>query len=63
MLSFTAICMLNIPGPWERWAPVVGLASQPFWIVETYRRDQLGMFVLSIVFCVPWAIGIARHFF
>lgn len=62
VLSFTAIWLLNVPTPWARWAPVVGLASQPFWLVATYRANQPGMFLLAIVYCVPWTLGIINNF-
>ncbi len=63
ILSFAAICMLNVPGPWQRWAPVVGILSQPFWMVATWRANQWGMLLLAFFYCVPWTVGIVHHFF
>jgi len=60
--SLTAIWLLNVDHPLSAWAPVIGLASQPFWMVATYRATQPGMFLLSIVYCVPWTFGIIRNF-
>lgn len=63
VLSLSAIWMLNEPGPWTRWAPVIGMASQPFWIAATWRARQHGMLLLAVIYCVPWARGIYLNFF
>lgn len=62
MLSFAAIWLLNVPTPWAQWAPVVGLASQPFWMIATWRAAQPGMFLLAVAYCVPWILGIVNNF-
>ena len=57
-LGATAIWMANSPndGP-RRWASLFGLAAQPLWLVETFRAEQWGMFVLAVAFTVAWARG------
>jgi hypothetical protein len=47
----------------KRWAGVVGLASQPFWLIETYRHAQWGMFALALVYSASFCRGLwlTRH--
>lgn len=63
VLTFSWVCMANFPGPWTAWSPVVGILSQPFWMVASWRARQWGMFALAILFCVPFANGIRLSFF
>ena len=42
---------------WRRWAPVFGLLSQPFWFYATWRAEQWGVFVLSLLYAAAWAHG------
>lgn len=41
----------------RRWAPIFGLAGQPFWLAETSAAGQLGMFALSVAYTAVWAAG------
>lgn len=41
----------------RRWAPIFGLAGQPFWLFETAIAGQPGMFALSVAYTVVWAAG------
>lgn len=63
VLSFAAIWLMNDEGPLHRWGPVLGLASQPFWLAATWRAGQPGMFLLAVFYCVPWARGVLNNFF
>lgn len=39
---------------------IFGLLSQPFWLIETMRAKQWGMFSVSILITFSWIIGIVR---
>lgn len=43
---------------WARWACIVGLIGQPFWVAATWRAGQWGMLVVSLVFTAAWLRGI-----
>lgn len=45
----------------QRWAPIFGLAGQPFWLIETWHASQWGMFALTLAFIAGWSRGLARH--
>ena len=45
----------------ERYACIVGMIGQPFWIVSTYNPEQWGMFLTSIVITLAWMRGIWQH--
>lgn len=47
----------------RRWAPIIGLAAQPFWMVATWQAAQWGIFALSIVYAIGWARGIRTYWF
>lgn len=68
LLSLAAIVMISTTGPFHRWGFVVGLASQPFWILASWRaRDPAGgrtwgMIVLSVCYLFVWIFGIGSRF-
>jgi len=45
----------------RRWAPVLGLAAQPFWLYTTWRAHQYGIFALSFFYTFSWARGFVAH--
>lgn len=45
----------------RRWAPIIGLAAQPFWMWETWVAGQWGIFALSFVYAIGWARGIRTY--
>lgn len=54
----TAIFLANDPRSWvKRWAPVVGLISQPFWFYATYHSRQWGVFAVSFLYTAAWLRG------
>jgi hypothetical protein len=63
VLSFAAIAMVASTGPLHRWGFVIGLISQPLWLLATWRARQWGMLVLSVFYFVVWIQGIANRFF
>lgn len=57
ILGGAAVLMVNIPAT-RRLAPLFGVASQPFWIYDTFVHAQWGMFGLSVVYTFGWLIGV-----
>lgn len=47
----------------NRWGFVVGLASQPFWLITSYNNEQWGVFVLCFFYVASWSFGIYKNFF
>lgn len=41
----------------RKWACIVGMVAQPFWMYATWEAQQWGMFLLSIVYLAGWARG------
>lgn len=41
----------------RRWAPVVGLCGQPFWLLATGGAEQWGMFALCCAYTAVYARG------
>lgn len=35
-------------------AALIGLIGQPFWLYETHRKKQWGIFLLSVFYCAAW---------
>lgn len=68
MIAQSAILALSAIGIWllscrdaGRWGWVVGLAAQPFWLWETLRAEQWGMFANAIVFTAIYFRGLINH--
>lgn len=60
-LSAAAITLLSGRSQYARWGWWLGLASQPFWLVETVRAEQWGMAALSVYYTGVWWIGVRNH--
>lgn len=62
ILSIAAIGLISSTGPLHRWGFVIGLVSQPLWILATWRAKQWGMLVLSVFYLFVWVHGILNRF-
>lgn len=47
----------------NKWGFVIGLISQPFWLVTSYLNKQWGVFILTVVYVFTWSYGIYEWFF
>jgi len=45
----------------RKYACLVGLAGQPFWMYATYSTAQWGMFALTILYTLAWTQGIYNN--
>jgi hypothetical protein len=57
-LGAPALAMVQAGGAWAWWGSLLGLLSQPFWLVSTWRARQWGMFFLSLAFTFAWGLGL-----
>ena len=46
----------------NKWGFVLGLISQPFWLITSFLNKQWGVFLLSVVYVFTWAYGIYNWF-
>ena len=54
-----AIVLTQLPSPRaQRWAPLVGIVGQPFWLHASWHAGQWGMFAMSVVYTLAWLVGI-----
>lgn len=63
VLTMAALWLLTSPGPESRYGHWIGLASQPFWIAQSWRDRRWGMFFFAFVMFAFWCRGIAHAFF
>ncbi len=47
----------------RKWAPVVGLTAQPFWLIAALSAEQYGIAALTIVYTLGWARGLRTYWF
>lgn len=59
--SCGSIFLFSTPGRF-RYGFLVGLAGSPFWLYETSRTGQWGMFVVSLWFTFAHLRGIHNNF-
>lgn len=66
----TAIALLGPTAIWlsqsrsqrfQRWACIVGLASQPFWLWAVWDSGQWGVAVVAVVCALAWLKGLWVH--
>jgi hypothetical protein len=48
-------------GEWRRYACVVGIVAQPFWLYATWKAEQWGIFALTFVYAAAWLRGIWNY--
>jgi hypothetical protein len=46
---------------WRRWACLIGLTAQPFWLYATFKAEQWGIFALAFVYAWGWSRGIKTY--
>jgi len=63
VFGLPAIWMANFPEGHglKRWAPVFGLAGQPFWFYVTFVGSQWGAFAMTVIYTTAWAYGFYNH--
>ena len=42
---------------WKKYAPIIGLAGEPFWIYSSYSHEQWGILGLSLIYTYIWSLG------
>jgi len=47
----------------NKWGFVIGLISQPFWLITSYLNKQWGVLLLSAVYVFSWAYGVYEWFY
>ena len=47
----------------NKWGFVLGLLSQPFWLITSIVNKQWAVFLLSIIYMGSWILGIHEWFF
>ncbi len=47
----------------NKWAPVFGLCSQPFWFYATFVAQQWGIFFLCFLYTAAWGFGLYNQWF
>lgn len=62
LCGMASIWLANDPREsWRRWACIIGLVAQPFWMYATFQAAQWGIFSLSFVYAAGWARGVRHH--
>ena len=41
----------------KKYAPILGLAGQPFWYYTTLLNEQYGIFLLTLGYTYLWGLG------
>jgi len=70
LITQTVIALLGPAAIWlsqsrslgyQRWACIVGLASQPFWFWAVWDSGQWGVAVVAVVCALAWLKGLWVH--
>jgi hypothetical protein len=60
-LGGAAILLVSRDGELRALGFLLGLLSQPFWLVATWQARQWGMFAVSLWYCLGWGLGAWRY--
>lgn len=47
----------------RRYAPIFGLAGQPFWVYTSFVNNQPVLFLLTFYYIYAWSIGIKNFWY
>lgn len=62
LFGVTAVTLTQIGNKkLARWACIIGMISQPFWLYATHSAEQWGMFFVCILYTIAWGIGIFKQ--
>ena len=61
-LGAAGIYLLGRNDKSSKYGMILGLMSQPFWFVSTWRSGSWGMFAVSFVYTMMYANGIRNWF-
>lgn len=50
-------------GTYAKLGFIIGFLGQPFWLYDTFKKKQWGMFVVSLFYTASFANGIIRLLF
>ena len=59
----TSILLINLKNKYSKYAPILGLLSQPLWFYESYKAEQWGIFILSFGYTASWGLGLYNYWF
>lgn len=48
---------------WKRYACIIGIIGQPFFLYATYTASQWGMLILTMFYTYSWGLGIYNNWF
>ena len=57
--GLTALLLVSLDRPAGY---LVGLLTQPLWVVAAWRLRAWGILALSLAYGVVWAVGCCRHY-
>jgi hypothetical protein len=47
----------------RKYAPILGLLGQPFWMYTSFMNDQPVLFLLSFYYMYAWGIGVKNYWY
>ncbi len=62
-LAVLGIAAIFLVAKKNKWGFVVGLISQPFWILTGYINNQWGVMLVGFAYTILWIYGIHEWFF
>jgi len=63
ILGCSAIWIVGRKEDWMRWGYILGIASQPFWIITSWYNEQWGILALSFWYAYSWGQGIYNYWY
>lgn len=61
LFSCPAILLLNYQNEYSKWGCILGLISQPAWLITSYKNQQIGVGLMSCWYTLAWIQGILTH--
>ena len=62
MVVILGVPAIFLVGAKKKTGFIIGLLSQPFWIITALINHQPGVFVVSILYAGSWWFGVYNHY-
>jgi hypothetical protein len=56
-----AVFITQCKPAWMKWAPVLGMVGQPFWIYSSWHAHVWGMLFVNCLYTFAWGKGIFTY--
>ncbi len=63
VLGAAAVFLLNTNSRWSKYGAILGLLSEPFWLLSAWDSQSWGIFAVSVIYTLSYIMGVYNFWF